>query len=325
MSFSKTVTSSILLLAIAMLAWPAHAREWTVSPHRAQFASSDGFQQAPADETTAPVVTGKKNIGRGIMFSLIVPGTGQLYAGSWLRAIPWFAIEVAGWAMFAKYHGDGNDKTDEYEKYAGPWKNNDSDAGNFNYDAYMLREYQISQDLTYNTTLYDGDLSEWIEENWDLRQNFLDPPFGHDINTNDVQQYYEMIGKYYDQFGFGWVDTYDPAANLQDPNVGHIWGPSFGNDDIATIKFDGSSALFSTYVDMRGEANDLLETGNVMMEIVMINHILSALDAALTVRSHNKKLQSTLGSLELQYDIKNHNGAMARTMTLGIPVPSLLR
>ncbi len=48
----------------------------------------------------------------------------------------------------------------------------------------------------------------------------------------------------------------------------------FGGDDVATVKYDGQSAMFYPYRDMRGEANDLLEKGNTMMEIVLVNHVL---------------------------------------------------
>ncbi|MBK8130392.1 MAG: hypothetical protein IPK53_16315 [bacterium] len=75
---------------------------------------------------------------------------------------------------------------------------------------------------------------------------------------------------------------------------------------------------------MRGEANDLLEKGNTMMEIVLVNHVLSALDAAFAVRSHNRKLESAqMGSLDLKYDIKtNINGDLTRMLTLSVPLPT---
>ena len=138
MRSSKLNRILILLICLGLVPAFASAEGLSLSPHRAQF-SAPSFDQASADETTtSPQLTGKKNIGRAAMFSLVIPGTGQLYTGSWLRAIPWFAVEVAGWALFSQYNSQGNDKTTEFEHYAGPWQNNDPNAGNFNMDVIAL-------------------------------------------------------------------------------------------------------------------------------------------------------------------------------------------
>lgn len=315
---------AIVLLCVLLPAL-ATAKGLGLSPHRAQFAAPS-FEQAPADETTAPSLTGKKNIGRAVMFSLVVPGTGQIYAGSWLRALPWLAIEVAGWAMFSTYHAQGNDKTSEFEAYAGPHQEwNDNVTGNFELDAYLLREYQVAVNETWSSNPYVGDLATWVDETWEERTAHLPAPYTHDISTSDVQQYYEMIGKYYEQFGYGWTDTYDPSVNLTSGTTEHIWGAGFGNDDPATVKFDGQSTMFYLYRDMRGEANDLLEKSNTMMEIVLVNHVLSALDAAFAARSYNRKLEAaTLGSMDLRYDIQTDRyGDQTRSLTLSVPLPAL--
>ncbi len=313
-----------LLLCFVFLPSIVSAKGLGLSPHRAQFAAPS-FEQAPADETTSPVLAGKKNIGRAVMFSLVIPGTGQFYSGSWLRALPWLAVEVAGWALFSKYHADGNDKTDEFEKYAGDWPGNSSARnGNFNFDAYMMREYQVAANDLFAPVQYEGDYADWVDLDWVDRSPHLPAPYTHDITTNDRQQYYEMIGKYYEQFGYGWNDTYDPAG-VNGGSTEHIWGPAFGNDIPATVAYDGTSSFFFHYRDMRGDANSLLEKGNTMMEIVLVNHVLSALDAAFAARSFNRKLEAAnLGSMDLKYDIKHtREGDALRTLTLSIPLPAI--
>ncbi len=312
------------LLLCVMLPSFASAKTLGLSPHRARFAAPS-YDQAAADETAPPALTGKKNIGRAVMFSLVVPGTGQIYSGSWLRALPWLAIEVAGWAMFSTYHAQGNDKTSEFEAFAGPWQNKDSTAGHFNLDAYLVREYQVASNAQWSSNPYvsPNGFDDWITETWIERQDHLPAPYTHDVLTDDVQQYYEMIGKYYEQFGYGWNDTYDHSVPLNGSAPETIWGVS--GDDVATVKFDGQSAMFYLYRDMRGEANDLLEKGNTMMEIVLVNHVLSALDAAFAARSYNRKLEAaTLGSMDLKYDIKTDRfGDQTRSLTLSVPLPTL--
>lgn len=311
-----------LLIVTLLLPGMVSAKSLGLSPHRMQM-SAPSVEQTAADETTSANLAGKKNIGRAVMFSLIIPGTGQLYSGSWLRALPWVAVEAAGWALFASYHGQGNDKTKEFEAFAGPWKNGNRSAGNFNYEVYILREYQVSVNQVFARTPWEGDLSEWRTLPWTDRSEHLPAPYTHDINTPDVQQYYEMIGKYFEQFGYGWNDTWDPSYQSGTQTLDNIWR-DFGGDDEATAWYDGTSSLFFTYRNMRGEANDLLEKGNTMMEIVLVNHVLSALDAAFAARSYNRKMDAAqLGSLDLRYDIKSRDGELARYLTLSMPIPHI--
>ncbi len=315
-----------LLLLVAAGPRMATAAEWNYSTYRVQIADDEpSTGQGGEEASMTPAVTGKKSIGKGVMFSLVIPGAGQLYSGQWWRAIPWLAIEVGGWAMFAKYHGDGQSKTDEFETYAGPR----DDPNHFNVNAYLLREYQIASSDAYNTEPFQGTLAEWRSLEWsgiNGRQHYLENAlgYGHDVMTDDIQQYYEMIGKYINQFGYGWDDTYDDENGnpLFDPNIENddpaLWQSSSG-DDPATVGFDGTSPRFDLYRDLRGQANDLLNKSNTAMEVVLVNHILSALDAAFAVRSYNKKLEpSNLGDLNFRYDIKTINGDKARFLTASV-------
>jgi hypothetical protein len=272
----------------------------------------------------------KKNIGKGALFSLVIPGAGQLYSGSWVRAIPWFVVEVGSWAYFATYHKRGQDKTSEFEAYAGP-----RDAANhFYYRAYMYHEWQVAADpvLAPNGNSTNLSYSEWLQQTgpdgWELRQASLPAPFTHDILTNDNQQYFEMIGKYLMQFGWGWQDTWTPGASpdaptwvLDDPSTPDV----VEGDKASTIEFDGPSPMFFHYRDMRGRSNDLLDKGNVAMEVVLVNHILSALDAAFAVRNYNKHVSPVptpdLGNMHLRYDVQaNANLNSVRMLKLSIPL-----
>jgi len=295
------------------------AADWTVSPYRAQLASAQADESG--SDSTAPADIGlKKNIGRGVMFSLIIPGTGQLYAGSWLRALPWFAVEVAAWAVYANYHGSGRDKTDEFEAYAG-WRDT---PNHFNARPYMFAEWLVAKDSTRAIAgrPFTGNFDTWSGLQWTQRSTYLPAPFTHDVMTSDRQQFFEMIGKYFSQFGWGWQDTY--SANQG--QIGETNPPNWtvSGDNPATTAFDGQSAMFFLYADMRGEANDLLDKGNIAMEVVLVNHVLSALDAAFAVRSYNKKVTTTpaptLGDLRLRYDLRDFEGSRTRFLTLSLPL-----
>jgi len=253
-----------------------HAAEWEFSPTRPELMQRlgvDAGSDLDAQSEAKSAVPGKKNIGRALLFSLLLPGTGQLYAGPWWRALPWMAIEAAGWSVFAVYQKKGNDKTNEFQNYA---------------DEHFSRErYQHVEDS--------------------LKDLLGRPPdnFTHELPAENTQQYYEMIGKYIEQFGFGWDDAVDLPPD----------------DPRSTVSFDGTTAHFYYYADMRGEANDLLHTANVGMEVVLVNHIISPLEAAFLVRSHNRRVEREAGlGHYLRYERRMINGADTRLLTLRIPL-----
>ncbi len=302
----------MILLCVMLKPLSGHAADWTVSPYRAQLANApaDDGQGAGEDSVGTAVNSLKKNIGKGVLFSLIIPGSGQLYSGSWLRAVPWFAIEVASWAFFANYHGKGQSKTEEFESYAGP-----RDAPNHFYSrAYMYAEWQVATNpvLAPGGNVTTLSFTDWLDQSgpdgWNLRSASLPAPFTHDILTTDRQQYYEMIGKYLSQFGWGWEDTWTGDASTNSFNWTVTDDPSIAPDNVSTVEFDGGSPMFFHYRDLRGRFNDLLDKGNAAMEVVLVNHVLSALDAAFAVRAYNKRVTATpepnLGDLHLKYDIR---------------------
>ena len=119
-----------------------------------------------------------------LLFSAIIPGTGELYAGSYLKSALFLGIEVGAWTMYAHFNKRGNQKEDEFQAYA---------------------------DTYWNETKWRG----WYQSLTEEEQNV----FSHDLPDEKTQQYYEMIGKY-NQFLVGWegvpldlssTEIHDPA------------------------------------------------------------------------------------------------------------------
>ncbi|MBD3287912.1 hypothetical protein GF337_03840 [candidate division KSB1 bacterium] len=106
-----------------------------------------------------------------LLFSAIIPGAGELFAGSYLKSALFFGIEVGAWAMYAYYNKQGNEKEDEFEAYA---------------DTYW-------------------DESKWVQWYGGLTDEEQDV-FSHELPEEKTQQYYEMIGKY-NQFLVGWDEV----------------------------------------------------------------------------------------------------------------------
>ncbi len=106
--------------------------------------------------------------------------------------------------------------------------------------------------------------------------------FSHYLPERKNQTYYENIGKY-DQFNVGWVDT--------DTHRGR------------------DSELRLQYASMRRESNDAFDRARLTASFVMMNHIVSALDAAFFAHRKFAGVQANLA-----FDPQMRNGT---------PVPAL--
>ncbi len=124
---------------------------------------------------------------------------------------------------------------------------------NFSLNAYLLREFQVARDpnLNHQGSPFTGTLQDWKALGWSTRTTFLLSPYGRDIRTSDDAQYFYQIGTFKDQFGYGWRDTYDPEANLNNPDAGNIWqhpaDTTLVPDNSSTLGFDGDSHLLTHY------------------------------------------------------------------------------
>ncbi len=120
--------------------------------------------------TPEEVDTDKKNVRKAFLYSFVVPGAGQIYTGSKIKAVLFLGVEALGWTGYFTYQGRGDDKTGLFEDYA---------------DTY------------------------WSDQRYDDFLGTIDTStvhFTHHLPETNTQQYYEMIGKY-DQFVYGWDDT----------------------------------------------------------------------------------------------------------------------
>ena len=222
-------------------------------------AQDDGGVTASASGSTEE----KKNPGKALMLSAIFPGAGELYAGATLRSALFFAIEVGCWYGAVSYAQRGNDKTDEFEAFADDhWRES----------IYRTLEYQAAIDENARKG-YQGTENDWNTLTWSEKIDYLPGNFTHELPDEREQQYYENVGKYLTQFGFGWDDE-----SGDNPNTQYLW--------------DGTSPRANLYVDMRYDANNLLDASSTFFSIIMVNHVVSALDAGFVVRNNNRKLAS---------------------------------
>ena len=118
----------------------------------------------------------EKSPKAAFFLSLLVPGLGELYAGSKMRAAGFMGAEALTWMAYVSWRGKGNDIKAEFRTFADQ-----------NWDESSYRAWRA-----YNSSQPE---SQQYFETETLPSK-----------SGDTQQYYELIGKYA-QFVYGWDDV----------------------------------------------------------------------------------------------------------------------
>jgi hypothetical protein len=206
--------------------------------------------------------------------SLLVPGTGEFYAESYWKAAAFFALEVAAWTIAYTYDQKGDDQSVFFQGFANEhwsvvryaqWSLDN--AGNINPTITDPGEYQVF-DIEGNVNWAELNRLERAIGEW---YSHTLPPFGE-------QQYYELIGKY-QQYYQGWDDA----------------DPSLTTYDAIDARLASSNTRFVYYAGERGKANDFYNTASTAVTLAIVNHLISAIDAAWSASLANSRMQARVG------------------------------
>ena len=226
--------------------------------------------------------------------SLVIPGAGEVYSKAYVKGAVFFAMEAVSWFLVYKYNKEGDKQTQAYEDYA-----------NAHWSATRYTEWTLDNiGVLTNGVLTRGQFENEVFTS-DYDPNGPNPPpfrdlvwsevnlmedsiglwapsggngYTHRLPNYAVQQYYELIGKY-PQFSRGWDDT-----------------PTFGTAGYLIQSTDlplrNISARFNEYQLMRAEANHQYDVSSTWLSVVIVNHVLSALDAYWSATTYNKTLHA---------------------------------
>ncbi|OQX92462.1 MAG: hypothetical protein B6D58_02885 [candidate division Zixibacteria bacterium 4484_95] len=132
-----------------------------------------------------------KSTKRAFLYSMLIPGTGEFYAGSRIKPAVFLGIEALLWTGYFVYHNKGDDKKKEYKAYAD--------------DHYSPYDY----------------MSWWNSLNPAKQDSFSHRLPWDDYNNSPIRnhEYYENIGKY-NQFQYGWddINTYPDEGGILSPH-----------------------------------------------------------------------------------------------------------
>ena len=255
-----------------------------------------------------------KSPRKALFLSLLVPGVGQMYVGgstaTYVRGGVYMALEVfmwSGWGYFSIYKY--NQQVDKYKKFAkthysiGRYEAAMHDlysvGGSDNYSKEFINRYMGTRksfcEAIYGNAKYGGCYSDgalFFQDSKHLN-NFPDPDrlsdkerkkvnlgkemdeFGHSFNSES--EVFQLISE--DAYVLGWDDV--KAVNASSLGLENV--------DSATVAL-GSSSHLKKYRSLRKEANDYADMQVWFIGGLILNHIVSAVDAALTAHSHNKVL-----------------------------------
>ncbi|NKB71791.1 MAG: hypothetical protein GKR89_32345 [Candidatus Latescibacteria bacterium] len=215
----------------------------------AQIELAELVQAVEEGSAAAPELkAGAKSPGKAFLLSALVPGLGEYYGGAKKKAAIFFGIEALAWGLYLNWNGKGDDIEDEFRLTADDeWAVQDY----LNWrNSTISRNSSITHALPCSTEVTEGRFGE--------------------CDSRETQQYYELLGKY-DQFIAGWKDAVDRDG------IG-----------VQPTQIDSAENFFSAnriaYEQRRDDSNKKLKRASTMAGLILVNHVISAIDAARMTR-----------------------------------------
>ena len=219
--------------------------------------------------------------GRAMIFSLFIPGAGQVYVKRPVRSLLYLATEVAAYYVWQDYSGRGNRIENLFEAFADSawsflrWF---TDAGLYRGGEWDRVGVGISgsHELQYCVADMNGDgLPEFCGSTSDsgrLAQLIANQDTSSFLRVSRTRDFYENIGKY-NQFFSGWSDADPNRPDIEETLSGPIaW-----------------SDYRRYYIEKRGESNRLQGLAGYAVSAVLFNHVLSAVDALFSASAWNRR------------------------------------
>ena len=228
-----------------------------------------GLRAVEGDADPEPVSRAEPRKGksskRAFLLSALVPGLGEWYAGSKKRGLAFLGAEAALVGLWAVWKGKGKDLEEEFRAVA------DEHWDPLNYLAWRGSAISNNSSITHALPCS----SEVVEVYIPAMQQSGSAAFGG-CAPSEIQQYYELIGKY-DQYVAGWDDL---RRVRRDGSIGNAAAPT----EVDSVENFHSERRLG-YEDDRDESNRFLKRASTVSGIILINHVISAIDAARVARA----------------------------------------
>lgn len=247
-----------------------------------------------------------RSVPLALGMSAVLPGLGQAYNNDWIKGAALFALEAGLIAGYFIWKDQGLDAEEAYIAYAheywsagryGSWLNDYVEFLETEHGAAIEADpIEVPSGIDLSTpeawSAQDRSAVRGLFEQIRAVEGELFHPetgatFSHKLPYFGEQQYYELVGKYF-QFAPGWVDY---PAWREDGEFTQAIDPELTGPGGAKLNVQGR---FVEYADDHAHANTLLRRASRVSAVILLNHIVSAFDAAISAKLHNDRLQTDL-------------------------------
>jgi|WetSurMetagenome_2_1015567.scaffolds.fasta_scaffold00186_32 hypothetical protein len=270
-----------------------------------------------------------------MLMSLIIPGLGQAYIKSWVRAGFYVLAEAAIISASVVYINKGKDRNNEAKAFADRNYSSTKMIGYYNaLDSFVKHNYYATTtnpDSAATAKMYDIYFdSAFTGAGFKGSADGKTQDFYRRIESgeyiqgwNDCQPTLDEITSVNagislaDKAGYKYLYTrYDSVeqtylVNIQDKTSGA---------SIATASYGYSDSLL-TYKRLRNQSNENYKTGTYILYAILINHIVSAVDALIAANVYNSNLlgkQTFWRNVDLQPSVAGVDGISSPGLALRI-------
>ncbi len=244
--------------------------------------------------------------------SALLPGAGQAYNRTWTKAAAALGLEAAVFTVWSLTKSKGLSGEDDFRAFAHQgWDPARYSRWLNDYVVYLTDEFghNVSAppamvpsgvDFTQPGAWTDQEraaVNAFFNQVRAIERQVFHPEtlatFSHQLPGFGEQQYYELIGKYF-QFAPGWGDY--PEWRASDGSFTVAIDPE--RTGAGGSKPNVSPTFFS-YAEDHAAAQNLLRTASHLSSLFVVNHLLAAIDAAVTAKLRNDRIST---SMTLAYD-----------------------
>lgn len=259
-------------------------------------------------QPTAHATGGERSVPLAFGLSAVVPGAGQAYNRQWVKATVAFAAELALVTTYAMTRQDGLDREAAFQRVAHQrWSPARYAAWANDYKVFLNEEHGGSigaPDVGIPTGIDFSRPDAWsaadrmavdelIAGIRSIEREAFHPEtgaaFSHQLPGFAEQQYYELIGKYF-QFAPGWDDYPDWGSAEEGFTIAidpEHTGPGGDKPNV--------SETFRAYAKDHAKAQDVLRRASRMSIFFILNHVVAGIDAAVNAKLHNDRLTTSMG------------------------------